>query len=185
MRSEKKHELSFKIWIEQQGRPVLGKGGAEILAQIEKDESVSKTAKRLGMSYRYVWNYLQKIEQAVSHPIVETFRGGKSGGGGAKLTASGKALLDEYKRVEGYLSEILAGVDHQKAISLKIKGRNRLKGKVLSLEKRANTTEVIIEVEKPAAVKALVSRKDAEGLRLKIGDEVEVVVKIEDIVIVK
>jgi len=26
------------------------------------------------MSYRYVWNYLQKIEKAVGESVVETFR---------------------------------------------------------------------------------------------------------------
>jgi len=40
---------------------VIGKGGAEILQQIKEERSISKAAEKLGMSYRYVWNYLQKI----------------------------------------------------------------------------------------------------------------------------
>jgi molybdate transport system regulatory protein len=60
------------------------------------------------MSYRYVWNYLQKIEKTIGEPIVETYKGGKSGGGGAKLTETGKSLLAEYTRLEVCLSEFLA-----------------------------------------------------------------------------
>ena len=107
MPNREKLKLSFKIWLEYRGKPVLGKGGAEILDQIGKDESLSKAAKNLGMSYRYVWSYLQKIEKTIGKPIVETYRGGKSGGGGAKLTALGKSLLEEYKLMEAQFDEFL------------------------------------------------------------------------------
>ena len=62
-------------------------------------------AKKLGMLYRYVWNYLQKIDKILSEPVVETHRGGRFGGGGARLTKLGKSLLGEYKRVESYVGE--------------------------------------------------------------------------------
>ena len=90
MITQKKHKPMCKIWIEYEGKPLIGKGGAQILEQIEREESISKTAEKLGMSYRYVWSYLQKIEKTLGEPIIETYRGGKSGGGGAKLTKLGK-----------------------------------------------------------------------------------------------
>jgi molybdate transport system regulatory protein len=107
MLTRKKNTLSGKVWIEHEGKPLIGKGGAEILEGIAKEKSISKAAETLGMSYRYVWNYLQKIEKTIGEPIVETFKGGKSGGGGAKLTETGKSLLAEYTRLEGCLSEFL------------------------------------------------------------------------------
>jgi molybdate transport system regulatory protein len=108
MFADKKHKFSCKVWIEYKGNPVIGKGGAKILEAIEKERSISKAAETAGMSYRYVWNYLQKIQKAIGEPIVETYKGGRSGGGGAKLTKLGKDLLIEYKQVESYLSKILA-----------------------------------------------------------------------------
>jgi molybdate transport system regulatory protein len=108
MLTRKKHTLSGKIWIEHEGKPLIGKGGAEILEGIAKEKSISRAAETLGMSYRYVWNYLQKIEKTIGEPIVETYKGGKSGGGGARLTETGRSLLAEYTRLEGYLSEFLA-----------------------------------------------------------------------------
>lgn len=107
MSTHKKHKISYKIWVECEGEPLIGKGGAQILEQIEKEKSISKTAENLGVSYRYVWNYLQKIKKALGEPVVETYRGGKSGGG-AKLTKLGKNLLEEYKQLEKNLDEILS-----------------------------------------------------------------------------
>jgi molybdate transport system regulatory protein len=108
MLTHKKHTLSGKIWLEHEGKPLIGKGGAEILAGIAKETSISKAAETLGMSYRYVWNYLKKIEKTIGEPIVETYKGGKAGGGGAKLTETGKNLLAEYTRLENCLSEFLS-----------------------------------------------------------------------------
>jgi molybdate transport system regulatory protein len=185
MLAHKKHRFSFKIWIEHDGKPVLGKGGAEILGQIEKQESISKAARSLGMSYRYVWNYLHVIEKAVGDPVIDTFRGGKSGGGGARLTSLGRSLLSEYERVEGYLDEVLADMEYWEAVGLKISARNRLKGKVLSVEKEAVTAKVKIEIALPAIVTALISSEAVEDLDIKVGDKVEAVIKATEVMVAK
>lgn len=116
----KKHKLSFKIWLEYDDKPLIGKGGAEILEEIEKNGSISKAAKKLGMSYRYVWSYLKKIERTIGEPVIETFRGGKAGGGGAKLTILGKSLLQEYKYIDGYLNEVLSKMERSEVSISKI-----------------------------------------------------------------
>jgi len=107
MSAQKTLKLSCKIWIEYEGKPVLGKGGAEILEQIEQEQSISTAAKKLSMSYRYVWSYLQKMEKILGEPIVQTYRGGKSGGGGARLTKLGKTLLNEFKRAERHFEKVV------------------------------------------------------------------------------
>lgn len=96
-----------KVWLERNGRPVLGRGGAAILEAIMEERSLSGAAQRLGMSYRYVWGYLERMGRAVGEPVVETFKGGRDGGGGAKLTRMGEYLLREYRRVEEYVGGIL------------------------------------------------------------------------------
>jgi len=185
MLTNKKHKPSFKIWLEQNGKPILGKGGAEILEQIEKEESISRAASKLGMSYRYVWSYLQNIEKSLSKPVIVTFRGGKTGGGGARLTQLGKSLLDEYRRVEGYLGEALSDVEYWEAVGLKISARNRLKGKVVAVEKEAVTAKVKVKITVPVVVTALISREAVEDLDIKVDDEVEAVVKATEVMIAK
>lgn len=185
MPAQKEHEFSYKIWIEDDGRPVLGKGGAEILEQIGKEKSISTAAKRLGMSYRYVWNYLQKIERTLGEPVVETFRGGKSGGGGARLTELAMDLLSEYKRLAAYLGEVLGERSGLEVKRLKISARNRLKGKVIAVEKEGLMAKIRVEVTMPASVTAFISKEAAEDLGIKVGDQVEAVVKATEVMIAK
>jgi len=185
MLTQRKHKTSCKIWIEYKGKPLIGKGGAQILEQIEKAESISKAAEKLGMSYRYVWSYLQTIERTIGESIIETYRGGKSGGGGAKLTKLGKRLLEEYRLVEGYLGEVLSDAEYWEAVGLKISARNRLKGKILTVEKEALTAKIKVEVTVPTVVTALISREAVEELDIKVGDEVEAVIKATEVMIAK
>jgi molybdate transport system regulatory protein len=185
MSTRKEHRFSYKIWIEEDGRPLIGKGGAEILEEIEKQKSISTAARKLGMSYRYVWNYLQKIEEKVGEPVVETFRGGKSGGGGAGLTQVGKSLLGEYRRLEAYLGKVLGEERSLEVRRLKISARNRLKGKVISVEKNGLMAKVKVEVTVPVTVTALISREAVEDLGIKVGEKVEAVVKATEVMVAK
>jgi len=180
-----KHKPSCKVWIEYKGKPVLGKGGAEILEAIAKENSITKAAEKLGMSYRYAWNYLQKIQKAIEAPIAITFRGGKAGGGGAKLTVLGQSLLEEYLRVEGYMSELLANQEHWELLGLKISARNQLKGKVFSIEKNQITAKVKVEIKVPVVITAVVTKEAIEGLGVKVGDEVKAVIKSTEVIIAK
>jgi molybdate transport system regulatory protein len=185
MLTNKKHKPSCKVWIEYKGKPVIGKGGAEILKAIAKEHSISKAANKLNMSYRYVWNYLQKIQKAVEAPVVETFKGGKTGGGGATLTPLGQSLIEEYQRVAGYLSEVLADQEYWEVLGLKISARNQLKGKVVSIEKDGVTAKVKVEITVPAVVTAVITKEAVEELGVKVGDEVNAVIKSTEVMIAK
>ena len=185
MLTHKKHKPSCKVWIEYNGTPILGKGGSEILKAIAKEQTISKAAEKLNMSYRYVWNYLQKIQKAIEEPVVVTYKGGKAGGGGAKLTALGQSLIEEYQRVEGYLSEVLADQEYWEVLRLKISARNQLKGKVVSIEKDGVTAKVKVEVKAPAVVTAVITKEAVEDLGIKLGDEVNAVVKSTEVMIAK
>jgi molybdate transport system regulatory protein len=184
MLTHKRHKLSGKVWIECDGEPVLGKGGAEILEEIAMTNSLSRAASTLGMSYRYVWNYVRKMERAVGEPILETYRGGKSGGGWAKLTETGQSLLSEYKKLDSRLSEFLSHPDRE-VIRLKISARNRLKGRVLSVEKDRITGKVKMEIKVPAIITAVITKEAIEDLDIKVGDEVEAIVKSTEVMIGK
>ena len=185
MLSNKNHKLSCKVWIEHQGKPLIGKGGAEILEAIDKEKSISKAAETLGMSYRYVWNYLQEIHAALGEQIVETHKGGKSGGGGAKLTDLGRSLLGEYKQVESYLGQVLSSQGQLEVKALKLSARNQFKGKVVAVEKGVITAKVKVEVKVPLTVTAVITKEAVEDLDIKVGDEVTAIVKSTEIMVAK
>jgi len=68
---------------------------------------------------------------------------------------------------------------------MKISARNHLKGKVTSIEKNGVMALVRINVAEPAQVTALISREAVEDLKIKVGDEVEAVVKATEVMIAK
>lgn len=185
MLTKSKHKPSFKFWLELKGKPILGKGGAQILKQIEKDCSISKAAASLGMSYRYVWNYLDRMNKALGENVVETHKGGKSGGGGAKLTRLGKDLLAEYYYLEGHLGGVLSSEKYREVMFLKINARNRFKGKVIAVEKDGVTAKVKVEVKVPGTVTAIISKEAVDDLKIKVGDDVEAIVKATEVMIAK
>src|SRR4030067_550716 len=121
MLTRKEHKPQGKIWIEYRGKPIVGKGGAEILREIDAQQSLSRAAELLGMSYRYLWSYVQKINTALGETVVETFKGGRIGGGGATLTDVGRGLLDEYGRLEGGLSLALSEMRQSMVLGLKLR----------------------------------------------------------------
>jgi len=185
MITHKKPRPLAKVWLEFEGEPLLGRGGAEILEAIREEGSISKAAKKIGMSYRYVWNYLAKMEKALNEPILETYKGGKTGGGGAKLTSLGESLLKEYKRVEDYVGEMLGDEEYWEAVGLKISARNRLRGVVQEVEKGVITAKVKIEISMPAVVTAIISKEAVEELDIKPGDNVEAVIKATEVMVAK
>ena len=185
MFSNKKHTLSCKAWIEYKGKPLLGKGGAEILESINTENSISKSAETLGMSYRYVWNYIQEIQNTLEEKIIETYKGGKSGGGGAKLTDLGKNLLGEYKQVELYLNKVFSDPRYLEVKRLKLSARNQFKGKVLAVEKGVITAKVKVEIKMPITVTAVITKEAVDELDIKVGDEVTAIVKSTEIMVAK
>ncbi|MBS7656472.1 MAG: LysR family transcriptional regulator [Candidatus Bathyarchaeia archaeon] len=107
--------VAYKIWLEKDGKPMLGKGGAQILEAIKTEKSVSKAAEKLGMSYRYVWNYVDRMNTILGEPVVKAYRGGKQGGGGANLTMQGEQLLKKFKQTEKRIKETLTNKQRPKA----------------------------------------------------------------------
>ena len=101
-------EVKAKLWLEKDSRFVLGEGRAELLRYIGNTGSLTKAAKRMGMSYSHAWALVRDISEALGKQVVETSRGGASGGG-SRLTKEGKEILEIYekemKRMSRHLSE--------------------------------------------------------------------------------
>lgn len=77
----------------------LGPGKVELLAQLNKTRSITVAARNLGMSYMRAWTLIRTMNQCFRQPLVESSRGGKTGGG-ARLTAAGEKALKLYRAME-------------------------------------------------------------------------------------
>jgi len=180
----KRENLSFKVWMEKDGKHLLGEGGAAILEAIDRFGSISLASKHLGMSYKYIWNYVEAIERSLGEPVVETRRGGKDGGG-AKLTETGKKILAQFYRVKSRLAEALEDSLYRGVEDFKLSVRNRLRGRIVELKVEGLLAEVKIRLDKPSFLKAVLTREAVEDLSLKEGDEVEALIKAASIMVAK
>jgi molybdate transport system regulatory protein len=85
----------------------VGPGKIALLDAIAKEGSISAAARALGMSYRRAWELVAELNQIFTTPVVERVTGG-SGGGGARLTELGEALLVGFREIEAAASRAAA-----------------------------------------------------------------------------
>lgn len=88
-----------RLWLEYEGRVVLGKGRVELLEAIDEHKSIRQAAARIRMSYRRAWLLVQRMNEASDTPLVESSTGGRAGGG-ARVTGRGHAVIKIYRQVE-------------------------------------------------------------------------------------
>ncbi|WP_455277328.1 TOBE domain-containing protein [[Eubacterium] cellulosolvens] len=176
---------SFKVWLEKESLHVLGKGGASLLKAVSELGSITKAAKKIGVSYKYAWDRLADIEKVLGEPVLQTSRGGKTGGGWAKLTDVGKEILKDYERVEKYINRVLEDEESWEMIGLKISARNRLNGIVEDINKGEVTSKVKIKINVPAIVSAVITTEAVEDLNIKPGDKVDAVIKATEVMVAK
>ncbi len=101
-------EIKAKLWLEEDGRFIIGTGRAELLWRIRDTGSLAKATKAMGMSYSHAWSEVREISVAAGGKVVETSRGGKTGGS-SKLTPLGEEILKKFEkeleRLDRHLSD--------------------------------------------------------------------------------
>lgn len=90
--------VRVRVWVERDGRKVLGPGRVELLTLIDQHHSISAAARHMGMSYRRAWTLVRDINEAAGEPLVSASTGG-SGGGGADLTTRGREAVVLYHQL--------------------------------------------------------------------------------------
>lgn len=92
-------QLRARLWVEIAGGPALSEAGADLLEQIDACHSLSQAARTLRFSYRRAWMLIDAMNKRWPQPLVETFTGGKRGGG-SFLTDHGLAVLRSYRSLQ-------------------------------------------------------------------------------------
>jgi molybdate transport system regulatory protein len=77
----------------------LGHGKIHLIELIDRHGSISAAARAMDMSYRRAWLLVDEVNQTFAEPVIESQTGGK-GGGFAKLTVFGRALVHIYRTIE-------------------------------------------------------------------------------------
>jgi molybdate transport system regulatory protein len=99
-------QIRSKLWIEVDGEPVFGRGRRFLLQAIDRYGSINQAAKRINISYRKAWSYINAMEERLGIRLVERQAGGKDGGGAA-LTEEAKEFLRKYEALEEGIRELV------------------------------------------------------------------------------
>ena len=95
----------------------IGPGKVGLLEAVGRTGSISAAGRSLEMSYRRAWLLIEDLNLGLGTPVVETATGG-SGGGGARLTPAGEAVIRNYRRIEAAAGEA-AGPDIQALLAVR------------------------------------------------------------------
>ena len=93
-----------KVWLEVDGEPLLGDGRERLLRLIDELGSINAAARRMGLSYRRAWSFLQAMEERLDISLVFREKGG-IGGGSSALTAEAKELLEKFDSLRQGLNQ--------------------------------------------------------------------------------
>jgi len=93
----KKNALSLRIDLSSGAR--IGPGKVQLLELIADTGSISAAARAMNMSYRRAWMLVSSLNEALDGAVVETQKGGSTGGG-ARLTDTGRQVIECYRAME-------------------------------------------------------------------------------------
>ena len=131
-------------------RGAHGRVGAERIALLEalgQLGSIRAAAGYVGLSYKAAWAAVQALNNLFDAPLVSAHAGGAQGGA-AELTASGRAVVSAFRRVEADLAEVFARIEKGLAgapvgdlggtfwsLGMQTSARNALRGVVSKITK--------------------------------------------------
>lgn len=85
--------------IDFQNGSQIGHGKVRLLELIAEHGSISRAAREMNMSYRRAWLLADEMNRMFKSPVLETQHGG-AGGGAARLTSFGHAVIGHYRPME-------------------------------------------------------------------------------------
>jgi molybdate transport system regulatory protein len=97
--------VKSKVWLEKDGKLLMGWGRATLLERIDQFGSISAAARSMKLAYRNAWLWVEAMNRLAPSPLVEKSTGGPHGGY-ARLTEDGRRIIREYKEKRTKVREI-------------------------------------------------------------------------------
>src|SRR3954464_10475480 len=86
-----------KVWLTLRGSFLMGPNYLRFLRAVDETGTIRQAGKVVGWSYRTCLNRIRRMEGILGTRVLETARGGSSGGG-ARLSAEGRRLVTIFER---------------------------------------------------------------------------------------
>jgi molybdate transport system regulatory protein len=175
-------EAKTKVWLAEDGKPIIGGGKVELLKAIDEEKSLRKACMKMDISYKHAWNVLNKMSERLGKDVVTTARGGKNQG--TFLTDEGRRLIKEYEMNKKFVNNAMEDEGSWEKLSLAISARNKIPAKVTGVEKDGLVAKVKLEID-PSALTSIITSEAVERLDIKEGDSVFAIIKSTEVLIGK
>jgi molybdate transport system regulatory protein len=181
------------LTLETQAGALAGKRWMGLLAHIGSTHSIAAAAKAAGLSYKAAWDAVEAMNNFSDRPLVRRFKGGK-GGGGTKLTARGRQLVQTYRVVEAennrflnLLNARIRNLDQDLRIigrlTMLTSARNHFAGIVTRIRRGSVNDEVELLLSGGEPLTAIVTHASVQNLGLKVGVEAIALVKASWVIV--
>ena len=87
-----------KLWLNWNGAFLMGPRYLRFLEAVERTGTIRAAGREVGWSYRTCLNRIRAMERVLGAKVLTTTRGGRRGGGGARLTADARRLKRLFAR---------------------------------------------------------------------------------------
>ena len=186
--------VAGRLWLSVDEVAFLGEERIALLEQIAQRGSITQAAKAAGVSYKAAWDAVDAMNNLAPAPVVTTATGGR-GGGGARLTETGRWLISAYRRIAAEYQRFLASVnaalgeaggftgdtdnplDLLRRLALRTSARNQFVGRITAITVRTVDAEVALALAGGERIGASVTNESVELLGLKPGRRVWALVK--------
>lgn len=98
--------IRSKVWLEKDGKLLMGSGRVRLLEQIDELGSISAAARSMKLAYRNAWLWVEAMNRLAPSPLVEKATGGAHGGY-ARLTDAGRRIIKDYREKRARVRKIL------------------------------------------------------------------------------
>ncbi len=186
--------FASQLSVARGGEEIVGPARFELLRQIDACGSITAAAQATGVSYRTAWVAVDNLNNLAGEVLVERVKGG-AGGGGARLTAAGRHLVDTYAVLHAKQQEFLdwvarggSDIEHYVQmlgrLSLRTSARNQLAARVHTLKEEGLRVQVGLKLADGQGLKATISRRSRQVLGIEIGSTVVALFKINALTLV-
>lgn len=159
-----------------------------LLEGIGQSGSITSAAEFSGMSYRSALASIESLEELSGCQLVIKTVGGKHGGG-AELTDEGRKLIEAYRLIEKFQTELANQLgDHQSILyaynrmMLKTSARNQLQGVITEIDSQDDIIDTLtVRISATDALKVTVTKESTVELGLRPGGEVSLLIKAPSI----
>ena len=95
-----------KVWLELNGRFIIGEGGLKLLLAIRETGSFAAALRRVGWSYRHGWGDIRRAEDALGSALTRS-RPGKGAARGTELTPVAELLIRRVLRLRRQVDRLI------------------------------------------------------------------------------